>query len=270
MDISLYPQRQQLKNLITPAKSNMTDPEASSATLNWTTNTTHTVNENRVGKFLHLEGNITLAGAPDSATLTITLPETIDTTVFDTNTDNSLGGTFDYIDGGVRVTHAGKIRFATSTTMIFTINDTDLTQASPITWASTDEINYKIKVPIVGFDSNALFLTGLPSGLVRTIGTATGEPFLYSALVSATGVVSSEVGNWINGNCTNASPIVCTLESDAFSSVMNCWANALGSGSIECHINTVTGTSTMDVVCTRNNDDDETNTISKMVFCHGE
>jgi hypothetical protein len=149
-------------HVVTPAKSNMSNPATSTASINWTTNTTHTVNEHRVGQFLHLEGNIVLAGAPDSATLTITLPETIDTSVFDTSTDNSIGGTFDYVDGGVRVTHAGKIRYASSTTMIFTINDTDLTQASPITWASTDEINYRIKVPISGWTSDVTFLAAIP------------------------------------------------------------------------------------------------------------
>lgn len=150
------------EHVITPAKSNMTDPETSTASINWTTNTTHTVNEYRSGQFLFLEGNITLTGAPDSVTLTITLPQTIDTSVFDTNTDNTIGGTFDYIDGGVRVTYAGKIRFATSTTMIFTIDDTDVTQASPITWANTDEINYRIKVPICGFSSCVTFLAAVP------------------------------------------------------------------------------------------------------------
>lgn len=130
------------------------DWQTSTASLSWTTNTTHTVNESRVGKDLLLEGNITLAGAPDSATLVITLPYAMDTTIIDTNTDNSILGEFDYVDGGTRVTDAGKLRYTSSTTLTFTINDTDVTQASPITWANTDEINYRIRVPIAGWSSN--------------------------------------------------------------------------------------------------------------------
>lgn len=51
-------------------------------------------------------------------------------------------------------------------------------------------------------------------------------PNTFTAKVSATGVVTDETGgDWISGNCTNASPRVCTLVSPT-SSTMNCLFNA--------------------------------------------
>lgn len=132
-----------------------TDPKASTATVNWIANTTHTAKEYRIGKYLYVEGNITLSGAPTSATLTLTLPYTIDTTVIDGDVDNNILGSFDYIDAGARGGAVGRLRYATTTTLVFTIGNTDVTQASPITFANTDEINYRAKIPIVGWSSNS-------------------------------------------------------------------------------------------------------------------
>jgi hypothetical protein len=45
------------------------------------------------------------------------------------------------------------------------------------------------------------------------------EPQVFSAKVSASGVVSAESGgDWINGNCTNAQPSVCTFTAGFFGS----------------------------------------------------
>jgi hypothetical protein len=55
---------------------------------------------------------------------------------------------------------------------------------------------------------------------------------IVSALVSDTGVVSLESGDWLNGNCTNASPAVCTFNSGIFSSTPVCvFSNAQSSTS---------------------------------------
>lgn len=45
---------------------------------------------------------------------------------------------------------------------------------------------------------------------------------VFSAEVSSTGVVSNENVDWINGNCTNASPAVCTYNTSIFTVAPNC------------------------------------------------
>ena len=45
---------------------------------------------------------------------------------------------------------------------------------------------------------------------------------VFSAVISSAGVVSGENTDWISGNCTNASPSVCTFVSGFFTSAPNC------------------------------------------------
>jgi len=65
------------------------------------------------------------------------------------------------------------------------------------------------------------------SGLdvVKTVGTPNGLPRFYSAKVSGAGVVTGEVGDFINGNCSVAASIAtCTWTVGAFTTVANCVA----------------------------------------------
>lgn len=50
---------------------------------------------------------------------------------------------------------------------------------------------------------------------------------IFTAKVSNSGVVSDENLDWLNGNCTNANPFVCTFNSSIFSSTPNCYAQAV-------------------------------------------
>jgi hypothetical protein len=77
---------------------------------------------------------------------------------------------------------------------------------------------------------------------------------IFSATVSNTGVVSGENLDWINGDCTNANPSVCTYNSGIFTTTPNCWIgagnvrivsySAEGSGSISIDQYDDTGTPT--------------------------
>lgn len=61
---------------------------------------------------------------------------------------------------------------------------------------------------------------------VKSPGSSNGKPVLYSAQISSTGVVSGEVGSWINGSCPYASrTFTCTFESGIFGVAPNCVAN---------------------------------------------
>lgn len=53
---------------------------------------------------------------------------------------------------------------------------------------------------------------------------------VFSAKVSATGVVSDESLDWISGNCTNATPRVCTFNSGIVTVPMSCTVTATGAG----------------------------------------
>lgn len=66
------------------------------------------------------------------------------------------------------------------------------------------------------------------TGTSQVTTPSTTNPVLYSAVVSDTGVVSNEQGDFISGNCTNASPTVCTYTSGAFTagSTPNCTMSA--------------------------------------------
>ena len=56
---------------------------------------------------------------------------------------------------------------------------------------------------------------------------------VMSAQVSSTGVVSNESINWINGDCTNASPAVCTFNTGIFTVAPNCTMTSTSAGNAE-------------------------------------
>lgn len=55
-------------------------------------------------------------------------------------------------------------------------------------------------------------------------------PF-FTANIDSNGVVSDEIVDWINGDCTNANPNVCTFNSDIFTVAPLCFANSVSSAS---------------------------------------
>ena len=59
--------------------------------------------------------------------------------------------------------------------------------------------------------------------VVMSPNSSNGKPVIYSARISASGVVSNEVlGDFIDGNCTNTNPMVCTFGTSKFSEAPNC------------------------------------------------
>lgn len=54
----------------------------------------------------------------------------------------------------------------------------------------------------------------------------------YTARISSTGVVSGENTDWIQGDCTNASPAVCTFVTNTFTVTPNCTATQQSLGGI--------------------------------------
>lgn len=71
---------------------------------------------------------------------------------------------------------------------------------------------------------------------VKTPDSTNGRPVTYSAEISGSGVVSKEQGDFINGNCTNASPIVCSFNQDTFASDPSCVVGQTNSQTINCAV----------------------------------
>jgi hypothetical protein len=104
---------------------------------------------------------------------------------------------------------------------------------------------------------------------IRTPGIV--KSVLYSAELSASGVVSSERGDFINGNCTNAAPSICTFNSGAFASTPNCSVTSNG-GTLGtfCQFGAKPSTSSASITCANDSGGNFTTSLIKTIICHGE
>lgn len=140
----------------------ITNWEAFTPTGAWSTNTTYTGMKRRVGDTLEVITKIVLSGAPTSAALTFTIPDslTIDTTKLVAGTGVFPVGQLGILDSGT-TNYAGIVSYGSTTTVIAKyFNDTSteespqsVTQAAPITFASGDEIWCRYSVPISGWSA---------------------------------------------------------------------------------------------------------------------
>lgn len=98
-------------------------------------------------------------------------------------------------------------------------------------------VNMSVSVPILGWSSSINTVTQQCQNDVECANE-------FSAKISSTGVVSGENVDWLSGNCTNVSAMVCTINTGVFSNTPNCevTVNDTTSGR-EAHINSQTSTS---------------------------
>jgi len=204
-------------------------PVSFTPTGSWSTNTTYTGQYRIVGNEAEFTINLALAGAPTSASLDVNLPSGF---VIDTaklilgNSSEVMGSDVQVFDNGVAgysgqvlyIGNTGSLRVAYNTVSGSLLTISSVTQAAPMTFTSGDAVWMRFKVPIVGLGSNT-------SVGINCIGTANCEN-VFSATVGSTGTVSAENVDWINGNCTNANPLVCTFNTSLFSAVASCTATA--------------------------------------------
>lgn len=92
---------------------------------------------------------------------------------------------------------------------------------------------------------------------------------MFSAAVGTTGTVSSEMGDWITGNCTNATPSVCTLDSSVFTATPNCFANTNDATTGSFCISNATSATSVSIRCTSDAGADTTTTKAKTLWCQG-
>jgi hypothetical protein len=163
-----------------PVKS---DPVSISATSAWTTNTTTTCKVERDGSFAWVEWNVALTGAPNATTLTLNLPPglSIDTSKL-TNTGSSfyISGSANANRGASGTTIFPLYQSTTQVYIAYTSNTTTWAQGlvsntAPVTWSSGDNITAKVRVPIVGWTSNAQVSDGFEARDLTFSGTQSSQ-----------------------------------------------------------------------------------------------
>jgi hypothetical protein len=135
--------------------------DCTAPTGSWVSNTNYTCKEGRSGNNWEAEIKIATTGAPTSATLTITIPESrvIDTSYTNATTSDYLLGQCSINDEGTADFH-GVIRYASTTTVspsVFGASGsyqtyTLINATTPMTWANGDFVICRLSVPIVGWD----------------------------------------------------------------------------------------------------------------------
>lgn len=202
-----------------------------------TTNTTYTGRYRVNGDMKDYEVTISFSGVNTQGTVWINLPsgDVIDFNKTDSDSGllNRNRGTVTYYDNGTDYYH-GPIAIQSTTNnqvKLYVYNDDvgggtliDSVQVNtgtgvPFTIANGDKFIVNFSLPIVGLGSNT-------SVDLNCIGTSNCEN-VFSATVSSIGTVSAENVDWINGNCTNANPLVCTFNTSLFSAVPSCTATAV-------------------------------------------
>lgn len=143
--------------------SPVTDSTSYVPTGSWTSNSTYSGTQRRVGDRLVIEGKIALSGAPNSTALSINLPSglSVDTTKIGTDAGNLTIGSWSSSDTGVS-NYTGLIRYNNTTSVICVVSEASATylrtatvdQVTPFTWGNTDYLNFKFDAPILGWSSS--------------------------------------------------------------------------------------------------------------------
>lgn len=131
----------------------------------WTTNTTYVGHYWRTAEgTLKGEVTVSLAGAPNSAQLTVNLPSGLSTDTTRMSEASQLLGAGQDIDSGVGRFQVQPLYESATQIGLYYANDTGsgatrlvsagITQAAPQTFASGDRISFRYEVPIVGWSSS--------------------------------------------------------------------------------------------------------------------
>jgi hypothetical protein len=144
-----------------------TDWQSYTPTGSWVANTTYTGKYRRVGDSLELDVYLLLGGAPTAAALTVNLPSgvTIDTTKLSSGGAalSTLLGSGVIRDEGTASYSAVAVYSSTTAVSIRYLDDAaagvqhanDVTATTPITFASSDKIHFRVSVPVLGWGSSS-------------------------------------------------------------------------------------------------------------------
>jgi len=188
----------------------------------------------RNGDTLDVIGFFT-TGTVSASLVSVSLPSslTIDSDkITQNNTTSNPGTLVGRAQGAGFANHAVNIITATGTStslVYFGTPDAGTNQLTPQNgngiFTSSEKIAVKFSVPISGW--SAPQITGTFKDVVTTPNSSNGKPVIYSASVSGAGVVSNEIGDFINGNAAlSVSQFTLTWNS-VFSATPNCTVTPL-------------------------------------------
>jgi hypothetical protein len=156
----------------------------------------------------------------------------------------------DFSDVSNRTMGVFRYEQTSNTIGIFRIGGAAVGATSPFTWDVNDQISGSASIPIQGWSVETSTIVTQNTELTAQ----TANEFV--ATIAADGTVSGENFDWINGNCTNANPRVCTLNNINLSAAMTCVTG--GGESVSASSTTsisITGNSSATTVnCTRSTD----------------
>jgi hypothetical protein len=126
--------------------------------------------------------------------------------------------------------------------------DSDSSNYVALKSAATVSTNFTWTLPSAVCSSGQSVRFSDASGTMECYTPSSSTTKVYSAKISTNGVVSDEIGgDFINGNCTDASPSVCTFNGSIATSAINCLASPVTTSSFFGTVDTNSGTSTVSV-----------------------
>lgn len=121
----------------------------------WTSNTSYSGEFITIGKVVFINYYLLLTGAPNSTSLSVEIPTAIaiDETKLSGPTNSQFAGDNIIIDASPAAHYAGICYYNKSTNNIQVFSGTStmagVTQAAPITFAASDQVQIKVRLPIL-------------------------------------------------------------------------------------------------------------------------
>lgn len=231
LEISVYYFPSSAQTVVSTQQAEFAETDCPTITGSWVANTTYTCKWSRRKNRAYFDINVATSGTPTSATLTVNLPITIDTSKMTSLTSNfsilsnSRGSVIDGSTGVypidvlyVSTTSVSPVIMGTASTYG---GATLVTQAVPIAFGSTDSVNLKFDVPVVGWIEN-------PAPLIpqSVISPSSGVEKVARATVSITGATSATIlrqsGNWASVNSVSGSSVTLNMSGAAFPTSPTC------------------------------------------------
>lgn len=241
-DVYYFPSSAQ--TVVSTQQAEFAETDCPTITGSWVANTTYTCKWSRRKNRAYFDIKVATSGAPTSATLSVNLPITIDTSKMALPTGAVLDGSTGSISDSGTISYAGGAAWNSSTTVLATTDNASATYTSiaavsntvPITFGSGDFVNIKFDVPVVGWIENPFPL--IPQSVISP---SSGVEKISRANVTCSNsgsAINSQSGSWISAATNGASAGLCSFTinwspTDCFCSVKS----ASTTSRFSCHYN---------------------------------
>lgn len=154
----------------------------------WVSNTTYDARYRRDGDTMEVFYRVATSGAPTSSILSLNLPSgfSVDTSkITQTANPGQCLGSYNILDFGTQY-YVGSVAYNNTTSVLLQYNNgTQVSQTTPMTWASGDILTAQFRVPILGWSSNMIVSSDFGSRVIgsKAAGTPTGGTNGTSSLV---------------------------------------------------------------------------------------